>query len=59
VFTDTPGVTKACNSMRSTMLVTKAWDCIEESDQVIFVVDAAKRLSFEIKEALVRLRRRT
>ena len=45
--------------MRSNLLVTKAWDSIEESDQVIFVVDAAKRLSFEVKEALVRLRRRT
>ena len=45
--------------MRSNLLVTKAWDSIEESDQVIFVVDAAKRLSFEVKEALVRLRRRS
>ena len=49
VFTDTPGVTKASNSLRSSILVTEAWECIEESDQVIFVVDAAKRLSFEVK----------
>ena len=58
IFTDTPGVTKASNSMRSNLLVTRAWDCIEETDQVIFVVDAAKRLSFEVKEALIRLNKR-
>lgn len=44
--------------MRSTLLVTKAWECIEENDQVIFVVDSAKRLSFEVREALIRLNRR-
>ena len=41
--------------MRSNLLVTKAWDCIEENDQVIFIVDAAKRMSFEVKSALIRL----
>ena len=56
---DTPGVTKASNRMRSKLLVTRAWDQIEESDQVIFVVDAAKRLSFEVKEALIRLKKTT
>lgn len=55
---DTPGATKASNSFRSRLLVTKAWDTIEEVDQVIFVVDAAKRLSFEVKESLKRLKRR-
>ena len=59
VFTDTPGVTKASNTMRSNLLMTKAWECIEENDMVIFVVDSAKRLSFEIKESLIRLSRRT
>lgn len=58
LFTDTPGVTKASNSMRSNLLVTKAWECIEESDTVVFVVDSAKRLSFEVREALIRLNRR-
>ena len=58
VFTDTPGVTKASNSMRSSLLVTEAWECIDENDQVIFVVDAAIRLSFEVKAALIRLNRR-
>ena len=29
---DTPGVTKASNSLRSKLLVTKAWDQIEEAD---------------------------
>ena len=55
VLTDTPGATKASNSVRSNLLVTKAWGCIEENDQVIFVVDAAKRMSFEVKSALIRL----
>lgn len=45
--------------MRSKLLVTRAWDCLEQTDQVIFVVDAAKRLSFEVKEALIRLNRRS
>jgi len=54
-FLDTPGVVKASNSMKSSLLVSKAWSAIEEVDQVIFVVDAAKRLSFEVREALVRL----
>ena len=56
---DTPGVTKASNTMRSKLLVTRAWECIEEADQVIFVVDSAKRLSFEVKEALIRLKKVT
>lgn len=59
VFTDTPGVTKASNSMRSNLLVTRAWECIEESDHIVFVVDSAKRLSFEVREALIRLNRRS
>ena len=57
-LTDTPGATKASNSMRSNLLVTRAWDCIEENDQVIFIVDAAKRMSFEVKSALIRLNKR-
>lgn len=32
VLTDTPGVTKASNSMRSSLLVTKAWNVLEEND---------------------------
>ena len=55
VLTDTPGVTKASDSMRSNLLVTKAWDCIQEQDMVLFVVDSAKRLSFEVKNAVTRL----
>lgn len=39
------------------MLVTKAWSTIEESDHILFVVDSAKRLSFEVREALVRLQK--
>lgn len=40
--------------MRSNLLVSKAWDSIEEADQVLFIVDAAKRVSFEVKNSLVR-----
>lgn len=58
IFKDTPGVTRASTSPRSKNLVTKAWDQIEDSDRVIFVVDAAKRLNLEIKDALIRLNRR-
>lgn len=39
------------------MLVTRAWEEIDDSDTVVFVVDAAKRLSFEVKEALIRLKK--
>ena len=52
---DTPGVTKASNSMRSTLLVSKAWESISDADLVLYVVDAAKRLSFEVKHSLIRL----
>lgn len=43
--------------MKSKLLVSKAWDKIEDSDMVIFVVDAAKRLDMQVKEALLRLKR--
>ena len=56
---DTPGVTKASNSLRSKLLVTRAWDQIEDADNCIFVVDAVKRLSFEVKESLIRLKKIT
>ena len=54
---DTPGVTKATNSLKSKLLVTKAWQTLQETDHVLFVIDSAKRLSFEIKEAIKRLQR--
>ena len=43
---DTPGVTKASNSLKSRLLVSKAWDKIGESDMVMFVVDGVKRMDF-------------
>merc|ERR1712157_577340 len=55
VLTDTPGATKASSSMRSGLLMTKAWNVIPDNEQAIFVVDAAKRMSFEVKRALIRL----
>ena len=58
ILIDTPGATKASNSLRSSLLVTKAWNSIEDSHSLIFVVDAAKRMSFEVKNAVVRLNKR-
>jgi GTPase Era involved in 16S rRNA processing len=52
---DTPGVTKLNNSMRSNLLVSKAWSNILEQDMAIFVVDSVRRLSMEITGAIVRL----
>ena len=48
----TPGVVKASNSLRSKLLVTKAWSTIQESDHVLLIVDSVKRLNFEVKEAI-------
>lgn len=55
VMMDTPGVTKTSNSMRSNLLVTKAWNEIPSQDLAIFMVDSVKRLSMDIKAAIVRL----
>ena len=44
--------------MRSNLLVSKAWDTIDECDMVLFVVDSVKRLSFEMKQALIRLEKK-
>ena len=41
---DTPGVTKASNNLKSKLLVSKAWEKIEESDIVMFVVDSVRKL---------------
>ena len=55
VFMDTPGVTKMNNSMRSNLLVSKAWEEIPTQDLAIFVVDSVRRLSMDVKGAIVRL----
>ena len=52
---DTPGVTKMNNSLRSNLLVSKAWSEITSQDQAIMVVDSVKRLSLDVKGAIVRL----
>ena len=52
---DTPGVTKVSNSIRSTLLASKAWDKVQEQDLAIMVVDSVKRLSMDVKGAVVRL----
>ena len=54
---DTPGVTKANNSLKSKHLVSKAWDKIEESDMVMFVVDSVRKLDVQVKESVIRLRK--
>ena len=55
VFMDTPGVTKMNASMKSNLLVSKAWTEIPSQDLAIFVVDSVKRLSMDVKGAIVRL----
>lgn len=41
---DTPGVTKASNSLKSTLLISKAWDKLADADMALFIVDAVKKL---------------
>jgi small GTP-binding protein len=55
VLLDTPGVTKANQSMRSSLLVSEAWGQLPQQDLAIMVVDGVKRLSSEVKGAVVRL----
>ena len=43
--------------MKSNLLVSKAWETLEDADIVLFVVDAVKRINFEVKEAINRLKR--
>lgn len=43
--------------MKSNLLVSKAWEKLEDADIVLFVVDAVKRINFEVKEAIRRLKR--
>lgn len=54
---DTPGVTRANNSLKSKLLISKAWDRLEDADMVMFVVDAVKKLDFEVRESILRLRK--
>lgn len=44
VMVDTPGITKANNSLKSKMLVSKAWNKIEDADLVMFVVDSVRKV---------------
>lgn len=53
---DTPGVTKASNSLKSNLLVSKAWDKIQDADLVMFVVDSVRKLDFEVKASILRLK---
>ena len=43
--------------MRSNLLVSKAWENIPEQDLAVFVVDAVKRLSLDVRGAVIRLSR--
>lgn len=56
---DTPGATKAFNNSKSSLLVTRAWETIEDCDKVIFVADAVKHVNTAIKDAVKRLRNST
>ena len=55
-FVDTPGVTKANRNMTSRLLVSRAWNELPDNDLAIFVVDSVKRLDFEVREAVKRLK---
>jgi hypothetical protein len=61
---DTPGVIKTNNSLRRNLLVSKAWEnvddkrnrrSVDDNDLTIFVVDLVKRLSQEVRSAFIRL----
>jgi GTPase Era involved in 16S rRNA processing len=52
---DTPGASKASNSMRSKLLVSKAWENLSDVDMAMFVVDSVRKLDFEVKETILRL----
>ena len=54
---DTPGVTKINNSLRSNLLESRAWSEVRTQDYAILVVDSVKRLSMDVKGAIVRLSR--
>lgn len=54
---DTPGVTKASSSLRSNLLISKAWGMLEDADMSMFVVDSVKKLDFETRESILRLRK--
>ena len=55
ILMDTPGVTKMNNSLKSSLLVSKAWEKLPNQDLAVFVVDSVKRLSMDVKGAVVRL----
>ena len=42
-------------SLRSSMLVSKAWNEIPDQDMAIMMVDSVKRLSMDVKGAVIRL----
>lgn len=54
---DTPGVTRANNSLKSKLLISKAWEKLEDADMVMFVVDSVRKLDFEVRESILRLRK--
>lgn len=54
---DTPGVTRGDKSAKSKILISKAWDKIAESDLAMFVVDSVRKVDFDVKEAILRLKR--
>jgi GTPase Era involved in 16S rRNA processing len=43
--------------LKSKILITKAWEKIADADMAMFVVDSVKKLDFEVKEAVLRLKR--
>jgi GTPase Era involved in 16S rRNA processing len=41
-ISDLPGATKPNNKLQSTLLTTKCWDEISDTDLALFVVDSVK-----------------
>lgn len=46
-----PGATKPNNKLQSTLLITKCWDSLTDTDLALFVVDSVKRMDFEVRKS--------
>jgi len=53
---DTPGAIGVNNNANTKILVTKAWNIMNECDKVLFVVDSVKHLNEALKSTVKRLR---
>jgi small GTP-binding protein len=58
-FYDTPGAIGVDNKADTKILITKAWNIMNECDKVLFVVDSVKHLNEALRSAVKRLRNTT